>query len=462
MTNLSAAAVTSGTDSNSVAAQPSWKQTVAGVLGNTLEWYDFSLFGFFSDIIADQFFPPEQNENDNLMKSFAIFGGAFLMRPLGGLLIGYIGDKHGRKKALTRSLFLMAIPTTAMAFLPTYASAGIISPILLVICRLIQGISVGGQLPASLIYTVEKHERSKWGYYGALPMTAANVGTLAGNLAGACMRQFLTEAQLVSWGWRIPFLSGILIALVAIWLRKYGDDVHTTAGVYDGADSQIKNPLTLAFAKENRLALLSNTLVPIIWAGGFYLSFVWMAIFMVDLLDPPISGAFWINFGALLLGMTFMLPLAGSLSDRFGRVKLMTISGIFLIIGGPISLIFISKGNGFLAFISQLVLGLLLSGFGGPLPAWMCESFSPQVRLTSASLGYDLAHSVVGGFSPLFATALYNSYGTVSPGWLYVLYGLCSLSGLYVNVCFGKGEQPEESPEPGSNDEGNQELPEIA
>ena len=139
-------------------------QTVAGTLGNVLEWYDFALFGFFSDIIAELFFPPSDNSdgtNENLVRSFAVYGGAFIMRPVGGAVIGYLGDKHGRKYALVTSLFLMAVPTFLMGCLPTYSQIGSWSTALLVICRLLQGMSVGGQLPASLIYTVETRPKEK-------------------------------------------------------------------------------------------------------------------------------------------------------------------------------------------------------------------------------------------------------------------------------------------------------------
>lgn len=139
-------------------------QTVAGTLGNVLEWYDFALFGFFSDIIAELFFPPSDNSdgtNENLVRSFAVYGGAFIMRPVGGAVIGYLGDKYGRKYALVTSLFLMAVPTFLMGCLPTYSQIGSWSTALLVICRLLQGMSVGGQLPASLIYTVETRPREK-------------------------------------------------------------------------------------------------------------------------------------------------------------------------------------------------------------------------------------------------------------------------------------------------------------
>lgn len=421
-----------------------WHDTVAGVMGNVLEWYDFALFGFFSDVIANVFFPPSDDEHGNLLKSFCIFGGAFVMRPVGGLVIGYVGDKHGRREALTKSLFMMAIPTTLMGCLPSYETAGWISTLLLVLCRLVQGVSVGGQLPASLVYTVEKRDPSQWGYYGSLPMVAANVGTLLGNLCGAFMRQVLSDEQLESWGWRLPFFSGILIAGVAAYLKATGKEVHTTAGVYDGDDSKIKNPITAALAPGNRMALLSTSLTPMLWASGFYVSFVWMAIFMDELNEPPVPGAFWVNAISMLLGMTFMLPIAGGMSDRVGRVPIMTFAGVGLTFLGPVLLLMISKGNALLAFFCQFILGVLLSFFGGPLCAWLVENFSPEVRLTSASLGYDLAHALVGGFSPAIATALYINVGKVAPSLIYVVFGVVSVFGLYLQHFCGDTSHLEE------------------
>ncbi len=384
--------------------------TVIGVMGNVLEWYDFALFGFFSDVIADVFFPPAivGAEHDNLTKSFVIFGSAFLMRPIGGLIIGYVGDKHGRKEALTRSLFLMAIPTTLMGCLPTYNQVGVFSTILLCCCRLVQGISVGGQLPASLVYTVEKRPKSQWGYYGSLPMVAANVGTLLGNLCGALMRQVLTDEQLRAWGWRLPFFSGILIVFVAFYLRKHGaDGAYHDEAIGEVSEEAIAamsqsvkphNPIKTAFQRGNRLALLSTSIVPMLWGAGFYVSFVWIAIFMEELMDPPMPGAFWINSLGLLFGMTWILPIAGAISDRVGRTLMMTISGLLLTGLGPVFLILISRGNPISAFFSQLMLGLLLSFYGGPLCAWLVENFSPEVRMTSASIGYDMRYVHKIGF----------------------------------------------------------------
>ena len=365
------------------------------------------------------------------------------MRPIGGLVIGYTGDKHGRKEALTQSLFIMAIPTMCMGFLPTYERAGWWSVTLLIICRLLQGVSVGGQLPASLLYTVEKRDPSQWGYYGSLPMVAANLGTLLGNVFGALLRQVLTEEQLRTFGWRIPFISGILIALVAFYIKRYGVDVHINANVYDHKDSKVTNPIVVAFSKDNRLALFSNALAPMLSSAGFYVTFVWMAIYMQDLLQPPIHGAFWVNACSMLLGKVLMLPLAGHISDRIGHRKTMTFAILVLSVTGPIMVFLIGKGNSILAFFAQLELGICLSFVGAPLCAWMADSFPAEVRLTSASVGYDLAAAIAGGFSPALATALFDKYGGYSPGLIYSVFGVISLLGIYLTSCCGGGSRIE-------------------
>mmetsp|Transcript_23922 Transcript_23922/g.56641 ORF Transcript_23922/g.56641 Transcript_23922/m.56641 type:complete len:484 (-) Transcript_23922:1221-2672(-) len=434
--------------------QNGWKQTTAGVMGNVLEWYDFALFGFFSDIIAEKFFPPSDTPttsssggefyDDNLLKSFAVYGVAFLMRPIGGLLVGNLGDKHGRKNALVMSLFLMAIPTFTLGCLPTYEQVGGLSTALLVICRLLQGMSVGGQLPASLIYTVEMRPKEHWGYYGALVMMAANVGTLLGNLVGALLRTVLTDQQLYSFGWRIPFWSGLLIAFVAAFLKATGVEHHPNEGQYDtgerdrseseSAEQQLqelpKHPIREALRRENISALVSATLVPMLWGAGFYISFVWMAIFMDDIIDPPIEGAFWINACALLFGVTIPLPLLGKLSDIIGRVKTMAIGAIGLGAFGPIMLLVISHGVPVQAIFAQWCLGIFLCFYGGPISAWLVEKFPPKIRLTSASLGYDVAHSTASAFSPLIATVLARNVGHAAPGILYTFFAILGLVGL--------------------------------
>ena len=346
------------------------------------------------------------------------------------------GDKYGRKQALANSLLLMAFPTTIMGCLPTYETAGAVSLVLLVICRLIQGMSTGGQLPASLVYTVEKRDPSQWGFYGCLPVVAAQIGALLGNLTGALMRSLLTEEELVAWGWRIPFLSGIIIGFVAIYIKVCGAELDTHSNAYN--DRKVESPIRAAFSKENRVALLSTMLTPSLYACGFYITYVWMAIFMEDLLEPAVPHAFWVNAGSMLLGLSLMMPVAGWMSDKVGsRIKLMAPACISMSISGPLLVMLIAKSNPWLAFLAQVLLGAQLAMYTGPLLAWMVENFSPEVRMTSAAIGYDLAHMVIAGFSPAMATSLYIRYGVNAPGFIYTVFGIISIVGIYINHFYG-------------------------
>ena len=364
------------------------------------------------------------------------------MRPIGGITLGHFGDKYGRKQAVVPSLFMMSFFTFLLGCLPTYEQIGGWSTALLVMCRLFQGVSVGGQLPATLMYTVEMRPRKHWGYYGSLVMCGANVGTLVGNIVGAIIRSALTDDQLYSWGWRIPFLTGILNGLVAWFLHCKGKDHHPNRGVYDHEDNDEnensnpceKFPLKNVIKKDNLPALLSATLTPMLFGAGFYTSFVWMATYMQILLKPGIENAFWVNAMALLFGVVLILPLTGMLSDRIGRNYTMTCGAITLGIFGPLLFWVISRGEAVSAFFAQWMIGVLLSVFGGPMNAWLVEKFPPNVRLTSAALGYDLAHCTASAFSPLIATVLVEKVGSVAPAAIYPFFAVVAIIGMLIST----------------------------
>jgi MHS family proline/betaine transporter-like MFS transporter len=409
------------------ASQRFW-QDIAGVAGNVLEWYDFAIFGFLGDVIGEVFFPPSSGDIATL-EAFAVFGAAFLMRPVGGVLMGYIGDVYGRKKALVLSIFLMAFPTFFMGCLPSYERAGVWAIVLLVFVRLLQGLSVGGQLMSSLVFTLENHDRRKWGLYGSCVMAAANVGSLLGAIVGVVLRNGLTNDQLVSWGWRIPFLSGIIVAFAGFYLRshhgEHDQDVPPAAAGH-------VNPVTQAFSRGNRRSLAAACLTPMLWAAGFYMSFVWMAIFMSDMLEVPVPHAFAINSLSLLVSVCIFFPFAGMLSDKYSRKRVMTVGGVGVALFGPLAVYLIAKGNALLAFFVQCVLGILLSLWGAPMMAWLVEAFDPAVRLTSVAIGYNIAHAIAGGSAPSIATLMVDKWGPNSPGWLLTGLALLSLLGLLV------------------------------
>jgi len=425
-----AASSTAASEAESIeGGEATLMQTIAGVAGNVLEWYDFAVFGFFGDVIGDVFFPPQAG-NAAIVESFAVFGGAFIMRPIGGMLIGYIGDRYGRKRALELSIFLMAFPTFAMGCLPGYERIGSAAVVLLAITRCLQGLSVGGQLMSSLVFTLEKHPKKKWGLYGSYVMAAANCGTLLGGLVAFALRASLSEEALRKWGWRVPFLCGILVSFTGLYLKYHCPEVHALHGSH--AQDPQPNPIKVAFSKENRRSLISASLVPMLWSAGFYITFVWLSIFMSDLIVPPVKDAFAVNSASLFFSVCLIFPLGGILSDRFGRKKVMLLGGVFMGIFSPLCIIVIGWGNPFTSFFAQSTMGICLTFWGAPMMAWLVEGFPPAARLTSVGIGYNIAQATAGGFAPALATILVDKYGEHAPGFLLSGLAVLSVTGLLV------------------------------
>jgi MHS family proline/betaine transporter-like MFS transporter len=390
------------------------------------------VFGYFSDILSEVFFPPNQEGHAALVETFAVFGGAFVMRPIGGMMMGYIGDKYGSRRALTISIFLMAFPTFAMGCLPGYASIGSLAFVLLTLVRLLQGLSVGGQLMSSLVFTLERHPKSKWGLYGSYVMAAANLGTLLGGTVATMLRRSLTEEQLHTWGWRVPFLCGILVSISGFYLRSHGEDDDQQHVHGDGATAGPQNPIRLAFSRGNIRALLATAMVTLLFSTGFYLIFVWMPVYMTDLIDNPVPNAFAVNSASMALSACLLFPVAGLLSDKFGRRKVMGVGGLVLGVFAPISMVVIGKGITVTALLAQTFLGIALSLWGAPMCAWLAESFEPSARLTSVSIGYNVGHLLGGGLAPAAATELVDSFGSEVPGYYITIVAVISLTGLCI------------------------------
>jgi len=275
---------------------PSRLRTLAALSGNVLEWYDFAIFGSLSDVISKVFFSPQQGEGHAaLIQTFAVFGLAFLARPVGGTLIGWFGDKYGRKAALELSIFLMAIPTFLMGCLPSYESIGSWAIVLLMITRVLQGASVGGQLMTSAVFQLESQpNKARWGETGAWVMATANLGSLLGGVVSEVLRDAFTEEQLVEYGWRIPFLSGIIVAGAGIYLKMYEEESISedkADQIENMAPRATKNPVREALTTY-RFQTLVIALVTGGWACAFYVGFIWMPIYMNDLINPPVPHAF--------------------------------------------------------------------------------------------------------------------------------------------------------------------------
>jgi MFS transporter, MHS family, proline/betaine transporter len=279
-------------------------------------------------------------------------------------------------------------------------------------------------------------------------------GSLLGGITSFLLRATLSNDQLVAWGWRLPFLCGIFVSYFGFYLRNHGSDhdgYHApsqreeddsnsstrSSVVGDNVNNEIhsmdpkfQNPLRDAFRRKNLRALLAASLVPMLWSSTFYLSFVWMPIFMAELSDNHVPGAFLINTVSLFISVCLVFPVAGILSDRYGRVRIMTIGGTMLATLSPLLVIAIGRGKPALALFSQCVLGFSLSLFSAPMCAWLVEAFEPSARLTSVAVGYNIAQALAGGITPFLATLISNDLGQKWPGWIITVVALISLVGL--------------------------------
>uniref|UniRef100_A0A7S4QKX4 Major facilitator superfamily (MFS) profile domain-containing protein n=1 Tax=Ditylum brightwellii TaxID=49249 RepID=A0A7S4QKX4_9STRA len=407
----------------------------AAVLGNVLEWYDFSVFGYFSDIIGEVFFPPNQKGHASLIESFAVFGLAFLVRPIGGLILGLMGDTVGRKSALETSIFFMAAPTVAMGFLPSYSKVGWISPALLIIVRLLQGFSVGGQLTSSIVFKLEQTDQSKWGRWSSIVFAFSNLGVAIGSLFSYVLRETLSKDQLNRWGWRLPFWCGIFGALPALYLKYCAKEraiPEDSSTENDNGQSGDRNVLRQSFSKSNFRPLISCMLLVAFPAATYYIVSVWLVIFMEDIVHPPVPHAFAITT-AVNIAAIFLQILCGCIADYHGNyAHLMIFGAINLAWLTPLLLHFIAQGSSVVAFFSQLILASCICLYNSGYLPWIVKSFPPSVRLTSMSFAYNLSVGIFGGFSPAVATALVSKFGSSAPGYMVTILAFFALLGLCV------------------------------
>lgn len=369
---------------------------VAGVVGNMLEWYDFALFGFFARQIGAHFFPAH-DPTSSVLAAFGTFAAGFVMRPVGGALFGWIGDRYGRKQALIGSVMAMAFPSFLVALLPDAASIGLLAPVLLVLLRLIQGIAVGGEYMASAVFLVEGAESGRRGWMGSWGPFGASAGVLLGSAAGAVVNLALPPEAVLAWGWRIPFALGVLVALGGLWIRR-----HYVERVPQQMPA--KSPVSEAFHSHWRTMVHLVVLI----AGlsvGFYTTFVYAATWLHQVAGVPESLALGINTAAMGL-LLVVSPIAGHASDRYGRRPLLTWGAAGLALFAYPLMALMTRGTPAAIFAGEAGLALLIGTAGGALPAAMAELTPWRVRCTVLSVGYNVGMALLGGTTPLVATWL--------------------------------------------------------
>jgi MFS transporter, MHS family, proline/betaine transporter len=382
----------------------------AGIAGNVMEWYDFSVYGFFARTIGNLYFPTDDPKT-SLLAAFAVFAVGFLMRPLGAVLFGYIGDRVGRGPALLWSVVAMAVPTFVIGTLPTYAEIGITASLLMLLCRIVQGLAVGGEYTSSAVFlaeTAHPHQRgatAAWAPFGAI------AGILLGSTVGAVIFNAMPLEQVVAWGWRLPFLLGVVVGGVGFILRRRMpfDQPAATAGF----------PLFRAL-REHPRQMLQVIGISLVNAVGFYLLFVYIIAWLKLLADVRASVALLINSLNMVILLAVILVMA-RLSDRIGRKPILAGAAIGLLLLSWPLVVLMRTGDVHYVFLGQFGFALLIGAYGAVNPIAICEIFPRHVRCSAVSVAYNITLGVAGGTAPAVATWLIERSGHPGVPALYLM-----------------------------------------
>jgi len=407
------------TNASVMQKKPRTRQVVAAVIGNALEWYDFVVYGFLTVIISRLFFPAHE-EYASLLLTMATFGVGFFMRPVGGIVLGFYADRHGRKAALQLIIGLMTLSMAMIACAPPYAAIGIAAPLLVLLARLLQGFATGGEFASATAFLVESAPAGRRGFYGSLQMVGQSLAALAGALAGTLITRTLAPEQLDSWGWRLPFVFGLLIGPVGLYIRRYLEE--TDAFIESRRAGAASNPLRALLA-QNRRALGVTFGLVICGTISYYVVLVYMPTFAKTQLGMPLTEAFLAQVIGLVC-LTLTIPLCGVLSDRLGRkpVLLFATVAYFLLLYPLFAWVQGSPGFGRLA-IMQALLCTLVGVFFGPISTAIAEQFPTGVRSTGLAIAYNFAVMLFGGFAQFIVTWLIHETGTPLAPAYYVMFG---------------------------------------
>ncbi len=402
-----------------------FKAIAAAMVGNALEYYDVMLYGYFATMLAPLFFPAI-NPTLALLSSWVTFAAGFIMRPIGGIVFGHLGDKYGRRNALVLAIFLVTIPTFIIGLLPTYLEIGILSPIILIICRLFQGICVGGEYSGASIFVIEYSKRGKEAFAGGILAASGMFGGVLGTFFGyLCTLPFMPD-----WGWRIPFLLGAFMGLIGYYFRtKVGESPGYLQATHEKIE---KVPLKsiLLNRKINffcTVGIGAATLIPL------YIGTVYIGSVLTERLNMPTSKVMLIHVMISVFSV-FAVSFAGYTADIFGKRNQMLFSATTLIlIAYPLFSYFENDPTIFRAFFLQAILLLLNVAFVAPSMALLATYFPVHERYSGIGFGYALGGAIFGGTTPFFLTALVKWLGSpMIPAYYTIFSGALGMLCIYL------------------------------
>lgn len=383
-------------------ARAARKITAAGCVGIFAELYDNGIFGFMAATLAMVFFP---NSRNAVLLVFVGYAISFFFRPIGGIICGHLGDRIGRQRLLVFVILLISVATAAIGVLPTYAAIGVAAPILLILLRVLQGFSVGGEAAGAMTFLAEHAPEGKRGLYTSYAQIASFLSLLTGTVIAAAMTSGLGADRMQAFGWRIPFLLAIPLGITGIYIRKrISDTPNFTRLQAEGGLS--KNPLKEAFSSpQHRRAMLLALFIPLMNGSGYYVLFTYMPTFMSKELHFSNVQGLLVTAVSLVV-ISIVIPFMGALSDRIGRKKVLMGSAIAMALAGLPCYQLIGTGSVPLAIVGACVMAVIFAGHTGVIHILLVELFPTRVRYSAYGLGYNVSSALFGGTAPLLMTYL--------------------------------------------------------
>ncbi|MFC9509214.1 MFS transporter [Streptomyces sp. NPDC057002] len=421
----------------------------AAALASAVEWYDYFVFGIAAALVLGDLYFPAGSPTAGVLASFATFAVGFLARPIGGIVAGHLGDKRGRKPMLVLALTLMGVATTGIGLLPTYETIGVAAPILLVLFRVLQGIAVGAQWGGAMLMATEYAPEGKRGIYGSFVQLGVPIGVVTANTVFLLAGAFTTDSEFAAWAWRVPFLVGLLVLVLAWYIHTRVEETpefrEAEKKLAEKEKGEQSSPLR---------TILRGHLGTVLLAGGsfavntatFYIIITGVLDYTTRELGMKKSAVLMVSL-CISLTQLVLIPAAAALSDKFGRIRIYAIGAVGIALWAVPLFLLIDTGSLLWLAVGTFVASCFLSIMYGPQAALFAELFTPEMRYTGASLGYQIAAVAGGGLAPFVMVLLLEATGTsmAVSGYIIVLSVIALVS---IKVLADRARAAESAAEP--------------